>query len=245
MADRMNDVGLRDLSVDRDGVRVVHEIAMHVDPGTWFGLIGANGSGKTTLLRAAAGRLPIAGGQCLIGGEDHAADRAARAGRIAFAPPPEMLPAALRTRDVLGLVAGHADLALERLGPLRDAMAIDPLLDRWIGNCSAGMRQRISLACAIAEGKSIIILDEPFNWLDPVVAFDIKAELRALVGRGVTLITALHDLSALAYNCDAGIMMGEGRIALRLDRAALQDAMSNMPAFERRMIDALRSCARP
>lgn len=239
----MTEILLSDLSVDRDGFRVVHAITMSIDPGTWFGLIGANGSGKTTLLRAVAGRLPIAGGQCLIGKEDLSADRAARANRIAFAPPAEMLPAALRTRDILGLVAGNADLALERLGPLRDALDMDLLLDRWIGNCSAGMRQRISLACAMAEGKSIIVLDEPFNWLDPVVAFDIKAELRSVVAGGLTLITALHDLSALAYNCDAGIMMGEGRIALRLDRAALQDATSNLPMFERRMIDALRASA--
>ena len=239
----MTQIFLSDLSVDRDGVRVVHEITVGIDPGVWFGLIGANGSGKTTLLRAVSGRLPIAAGRCMVGMDNLATDRAARAGRIAFAPPGELLPAALRARDLLAIVAGHVDLALQRLGPLRDALDIDPLLDRWIGNCSAGMRQRISLACAAAEGKSILLLDEPFNWLDPVIAFDVKVGLRAMVEKGLTLITALHDLSALAHNCDAGIMLGEGRIVLSLDRAALQDATLHLSAFERRMIEALRSAA--
>ena len=103
------------------------------------------------------------------------------------------------------------------------------------------MRQRVAIAAAFAEGKPVVILDEPFNWLDPVAAFDVKQVLRAMVDQGLTLITALHDLSTLTQYCDAGAMMADGRIALRLDQAALREGAQDMPAFERRMIEALRS----
>ncbi len=237
-------VRLEAVSVMRDGNPVVHAVDLAVDRGSWFGLIGANGSGKTSLLRAIAGRLPFANGSCRIDGAEMIADRAARAMRVGFAPPADTLPDALRGRELLTLVGGDIDAVLYRLDPLRAALGLDLLLDRWLGDCSAGMRQRIAIATAFVGGHQIVILDEPFNWLDPVAAFDLRQVLRAMVDGGLTLITALHDLNTLALACNGGAMLAGGHVAMTLDERMLREATQDPPAFERRTIDLLRANTR-
>lgn len=227
--------------VERSKQRVVDCVDLMISRGSWFGLIGANGSGKTSLLRALAGRLPFAGGACRIDGEDLTNDRAARARRFGFAPSADTLPDALRAREVLELVGGNINDVRARVGKLHEALTLAPLLDRWVGDCSAGMRQRIAIAAAFAGGHSTVILDEPFNWLDPVAIFDLRETLREMVDGGLTLITALHDLGTLATACDAGLMLADGKHALVLDEDMLRDAAKNPQAFERRTIDRLRS----
>lgn len=234
-------VHLAGATVERSGQTVVHGIDLTVARGSWFGLIGANGSGKTSLLRALASRLPFAGGSCQVDGEEMATDRAARALRFGFSPPADKLPDALRARDVLELVGGNMDDIRPRLGSLHDALGLAPLLDRWIGECSAGMRQRIAIATAFTGGHALVILDEPFNWLDPVATFDLREALRERIDEGLTLMTALHDLGTLAAACDAGIMLADGKVAMTLDEEVLRVAAQNPQAFERRIIDLLRS----
>jgi ABC-type multidrug transport system ATPase subunit len=237
-------IALETVSVDRGKTRAVDGVTLPIARGRWFGLIGANGSGKTSLLRAIAGRLAFAAGRCQIESKDLTADRAARAARTGFAPTIEALPDALRVREVMALVAGDLDQALANIGTLRAALGLDPLIDRWISDCSAGMRQRVAIAVAFACGQDIVILDEPFNWLDPVAAFDVREELQARVGRGLTLITALHELTTLTQSCDAGAVMTGGRFALALSGEDLREAAGDLPAFERLTIDALRASAR-
>jgi ABC-type multidrug transport system ATPase subunit len=234
-------VHLAGAAVERNRQRVVHDVELTVARGSWFGIIGANGSGKTSLLRALAGRLPFAGGSCRIDGEELAGDRAGRASRFGFSPPADKLPDSLRARDVLELVGGNIDDVRVRLGALHVALGLAPLLDRWIGDCSAGMRQRVAIAAAFAGGDTLVILDEPFNWLDPVASFDLRETLRGMVDGGLTLMTALHDLGTLAVACDAGLMLADGKVAMTLGEDLLQTAAQEPHAFERRMIDRLRS----
>lgn len=234
-------VHLTGVSVERTGQRVVHAVDLTFARGSWFGLIGANGSGKTSLLRALAGRLPFAAGSCRIDGEELVADRATRASRFGFSPPADKLPDALRGRDVLEFVGGNIEDVCSRLGSLHVALGVGPLLDRWIGDCSAGMRQRLAIAAAFAGGHTLVILDEPFNWLDPVAIFDLRQALREMVDDGLTLMTALHDLSTLAAACDAGLMLADGKVAMTLNEDMLEAAAQDPQAFERRTIGLLRS----
>lgn len=224
------------LAVRRGTYPAVRDVSLAIAEASWFGLIGANGSGKTSLLRAIAGRLPIQAGRCRIAGSDETAERAARARAIGFAPPVEALPDALTVRELLEI----AGVGLEGIGPVRAALGLDSLLDRTLASCSAGMRQRVAIACAFAEGRRIVVLDEPFNWLDPVAAYDLRHALRAMVDDGLTLITALHDLGTLVSACDAGALLGEGLVTLVLDPKTMAAAAADPAAFERRTIDLLR-----
>ena len=234
-------VDLARAAVERGGQRVLQGVTLTIPRGSWFGLIGANGSGKTSLLRALAGRLPFADGSCRVDGEELARNRAGRARRFGFSPPADKLPDALRGGDVLKLVGGNMEDVRSRLGRLYETLGLIPLLDRWIGDCSAGMRQRIAIAAAFAAGHPIVILDEPFNWLDPVAIFDLREVLREMVDGGLTLVTALHDLGTLASSCHAGLMLADGKVTMMLDEEMLRTAARNPRAFERQTIDRLRS----
>lgn len=195
------------------------------------------------LRRTCHDRCPVAfsGGSCRIDDQELAEDRISRASRFGFSPPADKLPDALRARDVLELVGGNSDDVRSHLGSLHEALGLSHLLDLWIGDCSAGMRQRIAIAVAFAGGHPLVILDEPFNWLDPVAIFDLRVALSNMVEGGLTLITALHDLGTLTSICDAGLMLADGKVALVLDEGMLRAAAQDPRSFERRMIDRLRS----
>lgn len=226
--------------VERGGRPIVQDVSAAIPPATWFGVIGANGSGKTTLLRAIAGRLPIAQGKCTVLGEDCAHDRATRAQAIGFAPPIEHFPASLTMRQLLELAGDPVDAQRQRNEDLWDALGLEALLDIPAGECSSGMRQRTAIALAFANPCRIVILDEPFNWLDPVAAFDIRAVLARLVEDGLALITALHDLTTLCGFCDGGIVMAKGRISLTLDTDTLRAGRNDSARFESNLVQALR-----
>ncbi|MEL7728850.1 ATP-binding cassette domain-containing protein [Citromicrobium bathyomarinum] len=233
-------VDLAAVSVRRGATPIVHELSAHIAEASWFGVIGANGSGKTTLLRAVAGRLPIASGSCAIFGEETSRDRDARASAIGFAPPIERLPASLTARELLALAGDDPAIQLERNNALWEALGIGDLLAVQAGQCSSGMKQRAALALAFARPTRIAILDEPFNWLDPVAAFDTRAALAVLVEEGLTLITALHDLTTLCGFCEAGLVMTKGRVSLALDTPTLRAGREDAAGFERDLVAALR-----
>ena len=231
---------LVDLCVRRDGRPVIQNLTTTVAPASWLGVIGANGSGKTTLLRAVGGRLPIASGQCWLEGADVAADRSTRASAIGFAPPIDALPPLLTVRAVLQLAGDSIADQQRRNDRLWSALGIAGFLDRRVGETSSGLRQRVTIALAFATGSSIVILDEPFNWLDPVAAFDTRAALADKVDSGTTLITALHDLFTLCGFCDRGIVMAHGRMGLELGKHDLRAGERDTREFEQTMITALR-----
>ena len=233
-------IAMSGLTVNRSGRPIVHDVSAAIMPASWFGVIGANGSGRTTLLRAMAGRLPIGAGSCTILGDEQAHDRSARARAIGFAPPIEHLPALLKVRELLDLAGDPVDVQQERNAALWQALGIEELLDVPAGECSSGMRQRAALALAFAVPSRIVILDEPFNWLDPVAAFDVRAALAQIVNGGLTLITALHDLATLCGFCDSGIVLTKGRLSLQLDEANLRAGRNDAARFERELVAALR-----
>ena len=231
------------LTVHRGTTRAVDSVSLAIEAGRWTGLIGANGSGKTSLLRALAGRLDPAGGRILVGGEDRTSDRAWRAQNIGFAPDAAALPPLLSGRELFAILAdeipGEADD--DPLHPLRSALDFDPFIDRRIGALSAGMRQRLAIFAAFLGRPRAAILDEPFNWLDPICAFDTKVALKALVAGGkLTLVTALHETATLIGYCDAGLLLADGRLGLSLGAAEIAAGAHDFAAFEASIIASLR-----
>jgi ABC-type multidrug transport system ATPase subunit len=102
------------------------------------------------------------------------------------------------------------------------------------------MRQRIAIACAFAGGGDAVVLDEPFNWLDPVAAYDVRTAFRSMVDEGKLLVTALHDLTTMVAACDRGLLLSAGKVALAIGEPELAAARRDPGAFEHRMIAALR-----
>jgi ABC-type multidrug transport system ATPase subunit len=223
-------------------------VSFVVDGAGWTGLVGANGSGKTSLLRAVAGRLDSADGSILVDGADRTADRAWRAEAIGFAPDAAALPESLSGRELFAIMGGEgAGLdSADPLAPLRRALAFDAFFDQRIFTLSAGMRQRLAIFTAFLGRPGAVLLDEPFNWLDPICAFDTKQALGALVAaEGLTLVTALHDMTSLVQHCGAGLLLSDGRIRRRLGPNEMAAGRQNYAAFEAEMIANLRETAAP
>lgn len=236
-------VDVCNLTVIRGLTTAVDDVSLSVANGSWFGLVGANGSGKTSLLRAVAGRLPCQITSCRISGTELADDPANRAARLGFMPPAELLPTALTGQQLLNLVGGSEDVWRAGTGDIGEAIGLEQLLSKRIGDCSAGMRQRIAIGCAFAANNAVVILDEPFNWLDPVASYDLRCAFRRRVDAGLTLITAMHDLLSLAV-CDAGLLLGGGIVVTELENAEITVGRADPGGFESRMITILRKHSR-
>jgi ABC-2 type transport system ATP-binding protein len=211
-------------------------------PG-WIGIIGANGSGKTTFLRALAGRLKTATGSVMLDGR--LLDRAARVAAMGFAPGIEMLPDELTGLDVVSIAARPAgSVAAERLADLLAVLELKSFWHRRVSTYSAGMRQRLAIFAGFVGGQDIVILDEPFNWLDPVVAHDTKRAISNLAAGGTMVISALHDLATLVQCCKAGLVMTEGGVRLNLTPEELSEGKRNVADFEQGIIDSIRNSNR-
>ena len=235
-------IEIRNLAVFRGSYPAVEDVSFALDGAGWMGLVGANGSGKTSLLRALAGRIDAQEGAILIDGIDRTCDRGWRARAIGFAPDAAALPSSLSGGELFAILGG-GETSLDPgdpIAPLRRALAFDSFLDQRIGALSAGMRQRLAIFCAFLARPQAVILDEPFNWLDPICAFDTKAALAALADGGLSLITALHEMNTLVRHCWSGLLLSEGRVSRRLDADALAIGARDYAAFEAEVIAGLR-----
>ncbi len=229
------------LSVSRGGEIVVRDISFEVPFGAWFGLLGANGSGKTTALMALAGRLPVDAGRLTLAGTECSEDDAARSAIVGFAPPPESLPDLLTGGELLALLARSRSAAPDAPRSVFDALGLDHLLDHPIEGMSSGMRQRLAIFCAFVGERRIVVLDEPFNWLDPVAAFDLKTALSELVAGGLAIVTALHDVGTFATRCSAGLWLHEGRVARTFAQDDLEAGARDLIGFERAVYTLFRA----
>lgn len=224
------------------GRMVVRDVSFSLSKPGWFGVLGANGSGKTTLLRALVGRLDLAGGLVLIDGEDMTAKPGRRAWSISDAAPLETLPQLLTTAELTELVARSRGADPARRGALHDVLDIGRIRDVPIAAMSSGMRQRVALHLAFVGEPEILVLDEPFNWLDPVAAYDVKAALSTFATTGL-LITALHDVATFATRCTAGLMLRDGQVASRFEVADLAQAQADLLAFEADIYRSLKQAS--
>ena len=236
---------IESLSVARGGQIVLSDIDLEVPRGAWCGLIGVNGAGKTTLLRAVAGRLAQDQGAVCVEGVrlDRPRDRARH---IGLSVSPERLPDVPTVARLLAEVA-RAHGVPERpdqLAPLWRALVLDELIDRPIHILSAGQKQRLGIHLAFMGAPSVVLLDEPFNALDPLIAFDLKRVLKAMAADGLTIVTAMHDLAIMALHCSHGLLLSHGRLAEVFDAEVLAVARRDPAAFEASVLDRWRHAER-
>lgn len=213
---------LRDLTIARGGRTLVRSIDAGFAPGTFTALMGANGAGKSTLLATMCGVLVPAGGSILLDGDDVTTlDPRLRAQRMALVEPTEP---ALASMTVADAVAGarfpyHRWWEWQPSDDDRDAVAgalyateLDALRGRALGTLSAGERQRVWIALALAQRARVIALDEPTTHLDLRFAIETLTLLRRLAAGGAIVIAVLHTLEEAASFADRVIVLGEERV---------------------------------
>jgi len=194
----------------------VNDLSLAVPPGCLFGLVGPNGAGKTTTLSMVTGLLRPDQGVISVLGRDVWADPAAAKALMGVLPDGirlfdrltgrEMLMLTAQMRSVPAAVATpRADALLEALGLTADATTL-------VADYSAGMTKKIGLACALVHNPSLVILDEPFESVDPVSGEAIRSILHDFVDRGGTVVMSSHVMELVETLCDAVAVIAEGRI---------------------------------
>lgn len=200
----------------------VDGIDLTVPAGSFYGIVGPNGAGKTTTLSIVAGLLRADEGTVEICGIDQAAQPLA-AKRVMG-----VLPDRLRTFDRLtgrqllyyyGLLRGLASSVIEkRTADLARAFDLQEALSRVVSDYSAGMTKKLMLAGAMIHSPRVLVLDEPFESVDPVSSAVILDILRAYVAHGGTVILSSHGMDLVERVCSrvaiivGGEVLAEGTI---------------------------------
>lgn len=231
------------LSVRHGARPAVRDFDLRVAAPGWWGVVGANGSGKTTLLRCMAGRMAPERGSIRLSGEASEHDPARRARDLGLTPSLESLPNGISGRDLVRLVeqasGGEGDPVADAI---EAALDLETFWGNYVAELSAGQKQRLAVRLAFAGAPPVVLLDEPFNWLDPAVAHDLKTALRTITREyGVTVISALHDIGTLATWCDHGVLMRDGRAVARFAPADLAAACTDLAAFEADLVARVRA----
>ena len=194
----------------------VDGIDLAVRAGSFFGIVGPNGAGKTTTLSMVTGLLRPDGGRVLVHGIDVWAepDRAKRAIGV--------LPDALRLFDRLsgaqllhysGVLRGlDAATVRQRTADLVAAFGLEDATGRLVADYSAGMTKKIALAAAMIHSPRLLVLDEPFESVDPVSAANIVEILQRYVAAGGTVVLSSHGMDLIQRVCDHVAVIVGGRV---------------------------------
>lgn len=187
-----------------------------VPRGSLFGLVGPNGAGKTTTLSMITGLLRPDAGQVIVEGHDVWVDPAAAKALMGVLPDGLRLFDRLSGRELLRYVGllrrvPVADVD-RRSAELLDVLGLAADADRLVVDYSAGMTKKIGLACALIHAPRLLLLDEPFEAVDPVSASTIKEILDAFVDSGGTVVLSSHVMELVERLCSDVAVIAAGRV---------------------------------
>lgn len=210
----------------RYGSRIaLHELDLHVRPGTVFGLIGPNGAGKTTTLRTLVDIIRPSSGSVRVLGEDPRRGGAALRRRIGYVPGELHLEGRSSGHRMLAFyaqVSGSRDAtATLRTGrELGDRLGVD--LTRPVHTLSKGNKQKVGLIQAFMHRPELLILDEPTSGLDPLVQREFLQMVREAKEAGQTVLLSSHVLSEIQQAADEVAVLANGRVVADGDVASLR-----------------------
>jgi ABC-2 type transport system ATP-binding protein len=207
-----------------DGPPVLDGLSLAVGAGRIFGFIGLNGAGKTTTIRVLAGLASADEGEALLFGEKvvPGGDRSRRScSGVGYVLDEPMYFEWMGAREYLRFVAGMHELpegvAAERIDEILAVFGLDGTRSLPISAFSTGMKKKVSLAAAVIHHPGLLVLDEPFDGLDAVVAHSIKGILRQMADGGATVFVTSHAMETVERLCDEIAVIHRGRIAMRCE----------------------------
>lgn len=199
--------------------RAISGVTFDVAAGERVAVIGPNGAGKSTLFKAIAGILPFTTGQISQGGLDCRTSHSL----IGYVPQQNQVdwnfPATVGDVVMMGRARqiGWLKWPNQRdWSEVRRALALvsmEKLINRRIGQLSGGQKQRVFIARALVQHSHVLLLDEPFNGLDPAAYEEILGTLDRLRADGVTVLVATHDMELATTQFDKVLLVKRRLIA--------------------------------
>jgi ABC-2 type transport system ATP-binding protein len=196
-----------------------------VEPGRITGFVGPNGAGKSTTMRIVLGLDRPDDGSALIGGRRYR-DLDTPLRHVGALLDAAAVHPARRGRDHLLWLAHSQGLSRRRVTEVLDLTGLTPAARRRAGGYSLGMRQRLGVAAAMLGDPPVLLLDEPFNGLDPDGIQWIRGFLRALAAEGRAVLVSSHLMSELEGIATHLVVAGHGAVVADEDVAALIAAAS-------------------
>lgn len=194
----------------------VDRINLDIPSGSFYGLVGRNGAGKTTTISMVTGMLQPTEGTAYVRGIDMWTDPLKAKAHLGVLPDGVHLFDKLTGEQLItysGYLHGiDKETVASRVKDLLTAMDLTDAAGRAVADYSAGMTKKIALAAALVHAPSVLILDEPFEAVDPVSAANIQDILRGFVASGGTVIISSHVMDLVQRLCDHVAVMDSGRI---------------------------------
>ncbi|MFQ2267014.1 ATP-binding cassette domain-containing protein [Aeromonas hydrophila] len=191
------------------------DVSFTVRRGEIFGLLGPNGAGKSTTFKMECGLLRPSEGQALVTGIDLAHSPSAARQRLGYMAQKFSLYKQLTVAQNLSFFAGIYGLfgrhQQTRIDAMVTAFALAPWLDQKAESLPLGLRQRLSLACALLHEPPLLFLDEPTSGVDPVTRREFWSHINALADHGVTVLVTTHFMDEAEY-CDRIALIYRGKL---------------------------------
>jgi len=206
----------RSLTKRFGGFTAVDAIDFDVAPGESFGFLGPNGAGKTSTMRMIGCVSPVTDGQLTVMGMDPATDGPQIRGRLGVVPQQDSLDAELTVRENLVIYGRYFGLSRPEVSRRADELLeFAQLAERandQVEPLSGGMKRRLTIARALINEPSVLLLDEPTTGLDPQARHLLWDRLYRLKQRGVTLVLTTHYMDEAEQLCDRLVVMDKAKI---------------------------------
>jgi len=224
-----NTIELRNVTRWYGNVVAVNDITMTLGPGV-TGLLGPNGAGKSTVLHLIAGFLAPSRGELTVGGVPSWRNPEIYR-TVGLVPERDSVYAFLTGEEFVRATATLHQLA-DPVAATRRAIAIVDMAqaqDRKISTYSKGMRQRIKVAAALVHDPHVLLLDEPFNGMDPRQRLHMMDLLTKLGAEGRTILLSSHILEEVEQLAGTIQVIVSGRLAASGDFRAIRRLMTSRP----------------
>ncbi|MFI2568724.1 ABC transporter ATP-binding protein [Cellulosimicrobium funkei] len=212
-------------------------IDLDVPAGSFYGLVGPNGAGKTTTLSMATGLLRPDAGSAHVHGTDLWADPVAGKRQLGVLPDGVRLFDRLTGAQLVtyaGLLRGmDRDTVAKRTTELLAALDLAKDANTFVVDYSAGMTKKIALATALIHAPRTLVLDEPFEAVDPVSAANIRDILAGYVASGGTVVVSSHVMDLVQRMCDHVAVVAGGHVLA----AGTVDAVRGDQSLEDRFVE--------
>ena len=212
-------------------VVAVNDVSFRLDGGI-TGLLGPNGAGKSTILHMIAGFLAPSSGSVTVGGSPTRGHPELYR-LIGLVPESEAVYPFLTGRQFVVANARLQGMDGEEAGAAAvraiKQVEMEPAQDRAIGTYSKGMRQRIKVASALVHEPPVLLLDEPFNGMDPRQRLQMMDLLRQMAGQGRVILFSSHILEEVERLAERVLVIVAGRLAASGDFREIRRLMTDRP----------------